>query len=273
MNITITGGSGFLGEKLVARLINHKIKVVSRNEGQLVKLKEKYPQIEIITGDIADEWTARKAVKGADEIYHLAAFKHVGLAEKDTYQCVSSNVLGSIQIIKASLEYKPKLLLGISTDKASQVNGVYGATKFLMERLFSEAERLNKKTKYRIVRYGNVIGSTGSFLTKWKDKMKKGEEVILTDPNATRFFWTVEEAVDHIFECIQKAKNSKPYIPKMKGISMGKVLEACQEKFGNCPVKTIGLQPGENLHETMDGKIFSNQVEQYTKTQFIKKFL
>lgn len=269
--ILITGGSGYLGEALIKRLYPSTIRVVSRNEGKLIELKEKFPDIEIMTGDIADEWTVKKAMQGIDEVYHLAAYKYVGLAEKDTMQCINSNIIGSMNILKESFITKPKFIIGISTDKAAQISGVYGATKFLMEALFKEAESINKDTKYRIVRYGNVLYSTGSVLCKWKDKILKGEEIILTDPEATRFFWTVDEAVDLIFECLKNALNSNPLISKMKSIKMGDLLEAMMLKYGRMNVKIIGLQKGENKHETINGKIFSNNVENFTIDEIKKK--
>jgi FlaA1/EpsC-like NDP-sugar epimerase len=272
--IACTGGSGFLGESLIKRLLTHKpkeIRILGRNEGQLIKMKEKFPSVVIYTGDIADAWTARKFLKGADIVFHLAGFKHVGLAEKEVYQCIRTNIIGSMNVIRASYIYKPELVLAISTDKASQVNGVYGASKMLMERLWLEAEIINDKTKYRVVRYGNVLFSTGSVLCKWKKLMKEKEVCYITDLDATRFFWTREQAVDHIFECIKKTDNADPYIPKMKAMRMGDLWEAMDEKYdGGHNLFTIGLQPGENLHETMDGKVFSNEVEQYTIREILK---
>ncbi len=273
MKYLILGGTGFLGEKLVERLKDEDVTVVARNEGKLIALKEKFPNINIIPGDIADSWTVASAFSTKpDGCFVLSAFKHVGMAEKEVMQCVKSNVVGTLKVLRASMEHKPKFVIITSTDKAAQVAGVYGATKLIDEKLFEEAERLNPDTKYRVVRYGNVIKSTGSFLTKWEDKMKNGEEVILTDPTATRFFWSRDEAVDLIFQCLEKSPDSKPWVPKMKAISMGKALEACQNKWGECPVKIIGLQEGENLHETMGGGVFSNEVEQYTVEEF-EKFL
>lgn len=278
--ILITGGTGFLAETLIERLKKNKLRVVARNEGKLVSLKEKYPNIEIITGDIADEWVARKVMVGVNEVYHLAAFKHVGLAEENVFECVNTNIIGTLNLLKISLETEPKVFLSISTDKAAQVAGVYGGTKLLMERLIGEAERMNKKTKYRVVRYGNVLYSTGSVLCKWKEKIENSLPITITDPTATRFFWTREEAVDLIFECIKKSKDSTPMIPKMKGASMGSVLSAMLVKYGKdqdfikydgYPVEYIGLQKGENAHETMDGEIFSNQVPQFTVEELIEK--
>lgn len=266
MKILVTGGTGFLGELLVSKL--EDVRVVARNEGKLIALKEKYPHIEIMTGDIADPWVAKKAMLGVQGVYHLAAFKHVGLAESDVFQCVSSNVQGSWNILNESLQTKPEFVIGISTDKAAQVSGVYGATKLLMERLFEETERLNPETKYRIVRYGNVLYSTGSVLTKWREKIVKNEEITVTDTDATRFFWTREQALSLIDECLAKAPNAKPWVPEMKAMKIGELLRAMVLEYNLdydlTKIKVIGLQPGENMHETMDGKVFSNDVEMYT---------
>lgn len=274
--IVVFGGSGFLGTALISRLISRgttDVLAVSRSEGPLVALKEKFPSISIMVGDIADTWTVKKAMADAREIYFLSAMKHVGLSEIDVNACVNTNVLGCMNVISESLITKPNSVLFVSTDKAAQPIGVYGCTKKIGERLISEAERINPQTKYRIVRYGNVWGSTGSIVTKWRPKMERREEVILTDPDASRFFWAVDEAVNLIFECLTKAVDSTPHIPQMKAVKMGVVLEACMEVYGKCPVKIIGLQPGENKVETTDGIAFSDQVEQYTKQEFIEKFL
>lgn len=259
----VSGGTGFLAEALIPRL-KGDIRVVARNEGKLVALKQKFPNIEIITGDIADEWIAKRAMKGVNEVYHLAAVKGVDIAEKQPFEAIQTNITGTLNLLVESLNERPSIFLFISTDKAAQVNGVYGATKFLGERLISEAELINQETKYRIVRYGNVLYSTGSVLCKWKDAMKKGEGVKITDPNMTRFFWTREQAVDLIFDCIKNSKDSKPYIPEMKAMSMGNLMEAMMKKYGKVKCEVIGNRGGENLHETMDGKIFSNKVEQFT---------
>lgn len=274
--IVLFGGSGFLGTHLVGHLVQQgesNILAVARNEAALVLLKEKYPCIEIQVGDISNKWCVKKAMTGADHVYMLAAVKHVSIADRDVASCISTNITGVENVVAESLVTKPETLLFVSTDKAARPTGVYGCTKKIGEKLIEEAERINDDTSYRIVRYGNVWGSAGSIATKWKPKMKAGEEVVLTDPEASRFFFTVDDALNLIFECIEKAGNAAPYIPKMKAIKMGVVLEACMDVWGKSPVKIIGLQPGENMVETTDGITFSDTCDQFTKEEFIQKFL
>lgn len=267
----ITGGSGFLGIPLCDRVLKMggRVRVIARDEGKLVELQQMYPEIEILTGDISDKFEVKQAMKGVNGVFHLAASKHVGIAEQQVRECVKSNTIGSMHILDESLETKPDFVLGISTDKAAQVAGVYGASKLLMERLFGQFERLNDDTKYRLVRYGNVLYSTGSVLCKWKDLLKEGKEIIITDPEATRFFWTVDQAVDLIFDCLETATTYEPHITKMKSMEMGDLLKAMANKYlpdgQELKVKEIGLQPNENLHERIvDDGPMSNEMEQYT---------
>tara|TARA_R110000868_G_scaffold132315_1_gene342997 strand:+ start:8316 stop:9176 length:861 start_codon:yes stop_codon:yes gene_type:complete len=274
----ITGGAGFLGNSLIARLEKMGIKnirTISRNEGKLVALKEKFPFIEIIPGDISDSYCTEKVVQGVDAIFHLAAFKHVGLAEQNVRECVLGNVTGTLNILEMTRKYPIEFILGISTDKAAQVSGVYGASKLLHERLFSDYERINSNTTYRTVRYGNVLYSTGSVLCKWKDRLQNDEEVIITDPNATRFYWTVDQAIDLIFNCLENAQDSKPYVPEMKSMSVGDLLEAMIRKYlpegKTAKVKEIGLQPGENLHEMiLEEGPSSSEVGRFTVEEIFK---
>jgi UDP-N-acetylglucosamine 4,6-dehydratase/UDP-glucose 4-epimerase len=246
-----------------------KVRVLSRDEGKLIDLKQSFPSIEILTGDISDPFEVRQAMKGVNGVFHLAASKHIGIAEKQVRECIKSNTLGSLYILEESLNYELEFVIGISTDKAAQVAGVYGASKLLMERLFKQFEQLNPNTDYRIVRYGNVLYSTGSVLCKWRDLISEGKDLIVTEPEATRFFWTVDQAIDLIYNCLENCTDSTPYVPTMKGMSIGNLLEALIQKYapaGSKPnVKVIGLQPGENKHEKiLENGPYSNEVEQYT---------
>ncbi len=268
----ITGASGFLGEALLERLESMGITnvvTVSRNEGLLVAIAQKFPWLEIIPGDISNPYYLYKGLQGVSGVFHLAAFKHVGLAETHVRECISSNTVGSMNLLDMTLDKKLDFIIGISTDKAAQVVGVYGATKLLMEGLFGECERLNPDTKYRIVRYGNVLYSTGSVLCKWKDLLSRNKEVIVTDPEATRFFWSSEQAIDLIFDCLENAKDTTPYCPDMKSMKIDDMLRAMANKYlpegGELKIKTIGLQKGENLHEKiLEEGPYSNEVELYS---------
>lgn len=272
----VTGGSGFLGIEIIKRLTEmgcKNIVSVSRNEGKSVALKELFPHVEIILGDIKDPYICQKACTDVSGIIHAAAFKHVGLAEKENVrECVQGNILGTLNLLEETRKNNIDFIIGISSDKAAQVKGVYGATKFIMERLFLEYASTNQHTNYRIVRYGNVIYSTGSVLCKWKEKILKGEEITITDRNATRFFWTVDKAVDLIFECLEIAYSPYPFLTRMKSIQMGDLLDAMMEKYGKVPVKTIGMQIGENLHESIDdaGGLNSYNAERYTKEEILQ---
>jgi UDP-N-acetylglucosamine 4,6-dehydratase/UDP-glucose 4-epimerase len=269
----ITGGAGFLGGELIERILNQggEVITVSRNEGKLIELKSKYKdsKLEIHTGDICDEFTLPRLMQGITGVFHLAAFKHVGLAETQGRECIKSNVIGSMNVLEQAVKNDVEFVIGISTDKAAQVSGTYGATKYLMERMFTQFEQDYPQTKFRIVRYGNVLYSTGSVLCIWKDKLQKGEEIIVTDPEATRYFWTLDQAVDLIFDCMENATTSHFHFPSMKSMSMGNLLNAMADKYlpegQELKVKTIGLQIGENLHEKIseDG-LYSNEAEQFT---------
>jgi len=275
MNILVTGGSGFLGKTLIKRLLEKgdTIRVLARNEGELIKLKQLYPQIEIYTGDVSDIFEVRQAMKNIEGVYHLAANKHVGLSEIFVRECIKANTIGSLNILEESLINKTKFVIGISTDKAAQVAGVYGASKLLMERLFKQYSDLNPECKYRIVRYGNVLYSTGSVLCKWKDLIEQGKEIIVTEPEATRFFWTSEQAVDLIFDCLENAKDASPFVPDMKSIKIGDLLEAMIQKYSGgqkINIRIIGLQTGENLHEKIiETKPSSKDCEHYSITEIL----
>jgi UDP-N-acetylglucosamine 4,6-dehydratase len=267
----VTGGSGFLGGELIKRILSQGGKVVSiaRDEGNLIKLHQEFPSVKFYTGDICDRFDVQQCMKGVDGVFHLAAFKHVGIAELQSRECTKSNIIGSLNILEEAVNNNVEFVLGISTDKAAQVAGVYGATKYIMEKLFEQFERNYSETKFRIVRYGNVLYSTGSVLCKWKKLLEEGKQVIVTEPEATRYFWTIEQAVDLIEQCMSEATDSLPFVPEMKSMSVRDLLTAMAEKYllegAELDIKEIGLQQGENLHEKIleDGK-YSNEVDRFT---------
>jgi len=144
----------------------------------------------------------------------------------------------------------------------------------MMERLFSQFEKLNPNCKYRIVRYGNVLYSTGSVLCKWKELIAQNQQCVVTDLASTRFYWTVEQAIALIFDCLEKSNNSEPYCPSMKSMKIEDLLKAMYHKYGSnnyIEPKIIGLQKGENQHEKiMEDGPYSNEVENFSIEEIIQ---
>ena len=278
MQVLITGGTGFLGSNIIKRLVDdnecERIVVPTLDIRQKTSLKVlgvNSNKVDLVNGDVRDFDFLRLLFNEYEfnGVFHLAAFKHVGIAEIQVRECIKTNTIGSMNILEESLDTKPEFVLSISTDKAAQISGVYGATKFLMERLHEQFERLNSDTKYRLVRYGNVLYSTGSVLCKWKELLQQGKEVIVTDGEATRFFWTVDQALDLIEGCMESSIDCKVYCPEMKSMTINNLLKAMAEKYlpagKDLKIKYIGLQPGENLHEkVLEEGPYSNECEQYT---------
>lgn len=263
----VTGGTGVVGHELCKRIVEMggKVLVLSRTEEKLKKLQEKYG-VEILISDILNKENVKRAVRDVKGVFHLTALAQ-GMQSGKCIESINTNILGSLNVLVESLD--KDFVLGISSDKVTQVSGNYGATKFLMERLFNEFEEINPNTKYRVVRLGNVIYSVDSVLEKWKSRIKNNEEIIITEPTATRFFMTKEQSVDMIFNCLDNSTDSTPYFEDIKSTSMGNLLKAMSNKYlpkdGELTVKEIGLQPNENLHERIveDGP-YTNEIEQYT---------
>ena len=155
----VTGGSGFLGKKLIERIHSQggNVITIARDEGKLIQLQQELPYVNIHTGDISDRFDLEQVVRWADGIFHLAAFKHVGIAETQSRECIRSNTIGSLNLLELTADYDLDFNIGISTDKAAIVSGVYGASKFLMEALYRQFEVNYPDTQFRIVRYGNVL--------------------------------------------------------------------------------------------------------------------
>ena len=264
----VTGGTGVIGYSLCKRIISMGgyVIVLSRSESKLNKLKEKYNEIEIVVGDICDKQLVRDTIKKVDGVFHLAALAE-GMQSGKPIESIKTNIIGSLNVLEETSNVD--FILGVSSDKVVQISGNYGATKFLMEKLFTQFEEINPNTKYRVVRLGNVIYSVDSVLCKWKKLIQNCQEVVVTDKRATRFFLTSEKSIDLIMNCLENAKDSKPYFELMKSTSIGNLLQAMINKYSpkgcDLPIKTIGLQPNENLHEkiTEDG-IFTNEIEQYS---------
>lgn len=241
----ITGGSGFLGRALAKRL-KGEVRIFSRDESLQEKMKEEYPHCKYILGDVRDYDSIRNAVRGAEVVIHAAAVKYLDWAEEQPTDCVKTNILGSMNVIKACLEEGVKACVACSTDKAPYTRSVYGASKLIMEALLKEANQYNK-TKFCYVRYGNVVGSTGSIIPKWIRAVKQGEPLYVTGKKMRRFFMSADDAVDTIFEAIRQEKNMIQV--GMKAINMWRLAEIISE--GKVPVYETEPRSGERLYEVL----------------------
>jgi UDP-N-acetylglucosamine 4,6-dehydratase/5-epimerase len=276
--IAVTGATGFIGEKLVDELVknNFIVHAIARNEGKLIQLSEKHKgQIEVFPCSIEDYCLATKALRGCSGIYHLASSKTVELSEENTLKTIQTNIIGSNNLLRYTVENKHiKFIITTSTDKAAHISGTYAATKYLVEKLFQEFDKMNSENcKYRVIRLGNIIYSTSSVLEKWKAKITKGDSVILTDPDATRFLMTADDVISSLFYCLEHSKNAEPFIPKMKALPIKCLLDLMIEKYGNnrnILIDTIGLQKGENKHEFSTLGYSSEHAEKWSKEELFK---
>ena len=265
----ITGGTGVVGQALCSRILylGGRVRVFSRSADKLLEMKKKYKNIEIMVGDVTNNLEVSNAYENVKGVFHLAALAQA-MQSGGASESIHINLTGSMTVLNESSNNKVDFVLGVSSDKAVQISGPYGATKFLMERLFDEYQEMNKRIKYRVVRMGNVIYSIDSVLYKWKSLLENGDKVIVTEPKATRFFLTKNQSVDLMLNGL-KSDSSKPYCDIPKSTSIGNLLQAMANKYlpkgKELKVKEIGLQPNENLHEQIvDGGPMSNEMEQYT---------
>ena len=242
--VLITGGSGTVGEAFIKENINkYKIISLSRNEKAQISLKRNYPEVEIIFGSVDKEIELKNAVRSSspDIIIHAAALKHVDTAEKQPSLAIKSNIIGSLNIIEASILNNVPLTVGISTDKACSPNNVYGQTKYLMERLFVEHDSL--KNRFICCRFGNVAWSNGSVLPFWIKLAKENKIIPVTSKNMTRLIFTAKEAAILINKAISLSGKEKKYFTlskKMKKVNMLKMAKIISEK-----ISIVGLRPGE----------------------------
>jgi UDP-N-acetylglucosamine 4,6-dehydratase len=189
--VVITGGSGMLGRALLARYANvHPVTAISRSEKLQLPLRAQYPQVTFLLGDIRDRAFLARACEGASVILHAAALKHVPLSELEPTAYISVNVHGSLQVLDVAHAVGAKVV-GISTDKACAPRNVYGASKFLMERMLVEQGHV-------AIRYGNVFASDGSVVVRWTQQLQEVGTITVTDPEMTRFFFRIGDAVDAI---------------------------------------------------------------------------
>lgn len=258
--ILITGGTGSLGQALTKQLLKTKadtIRIFSRNENKQVEMESKFHdrKLRFFIGDVRDKERLIKASEDIDIVFHAAALKHVPIIEYNPFESIKTNVIGSQNVIDACLHQNVETAVCIGTDKAVSPLNTYGATKLLMEKLFVTANNYLNRQKYRTkfvaVRYGNVVGSSGSVIPRFIEQIKSKKKVTITDPNMTRFSITMDQALDLIISAVSTGKESEIYVPKLKAYSIMDVKRALVEIFGDTGEEVVGIRPGEKLHETL----------------------
>ena len=258
--VVVTGGLGSIGSELVDQILIHnpkQVRIYDNRETEIFYARQKYRNnnVRVIFGDIRDKKKLMRAIKGADIIYHAAAMKHVPVCEIDPFEAVKTNVIGTQNVIECALENNIKKMILISTDKAVNPSNVMGATKLLAEKLVSSVYNYKGgcETEFGIVRFGNVLASRGSVLEIWEQYIKKNLPISITNPNMTRFFMTIPDAVRLIFEATRYAKTGETFILKMPSLRLNHLAEVFLE-IKNMPnnfFNIVGLRKGEKMHEEL----------------------
>jgi len=258
--ILITGGTGSLGNALTSRLLNYDvdtIRIFSRNENKQITMESKFndDRLRFLLGDVRDYPRLVRAMEDIDIVFHAAALKHVPVIEYNPFEAIKTNVIGSQNVIDACLKENVEKAVGIGTDKAVSPLNTYGATKLLMEKLFVTASNYLQKdrhrTKFFALRYGNVLGSSGSVIPKFIKQIKNKEKITITDPNMTRFSLTMDEALNLILTSTFSSRGSEVFIPKLRAYSIIDLKKAVTELTQDPGEIVTSIRPGEKLHETL----------------------
>ena len=258
--VLITGGTGSLGQALTKRLLSLDVKAIrifSRNESKQIEMESDFndKRIRFFLGDIRDLDRLSRATEDVDYVFHAAALKHVPKIEYNPFEAIKTNVIGSQNVIEACINANVEKAICIGTDKAVSPLNTYGATKLLMEKLFITANNyLNPdkhKTKFIAVRYGNVLGSSGSVIPKFIEQINKKNKLSLTDIKMTRFSIMMDEALDFILKATRLGNGSEIFVPKLRSYSILDVKNALTEILDDTGYDEIGIRPGEKLHEIL----------------------
>ena len=255
-SILVTGGTGSFGKKFVEVLLRDykpkKIIVFSRDELKQFEMKMSgfdHPSMRYFLGDVRDGERFRRALDGVDIVVHAAALKQVPAAEYNPMEFIKTNIIGAENIINAVMDSQVKSVVALSTDKAAAPVNLYGATKLCSDKLFITANNIkgSRETIFSVVRYGNVIGSRGSVIPFFLKKRDDGT-LPITDPNMTRFNISLEDGVKLVIDAIEKSWGGEIWVPKLPSYRITDVAKAVAPSV---QTETIGIRPGEKLHEDM----------------------
>jgi len=256
-NILITGGTGSFGKKYTEIILKKykpkKIIIYSRDELKQFEMSQQFNDecMRYFIGDVRDLDRLKEAMKDVDYVIHAAALKQVPAAEYNPMECIKTNVNGAENVIKAAIENEIDKVIALSTDKAANPINLYGATKLASDKLFVAANNMvgSRRTRFAVVRYGNVVGSRGSVVPFFAKLIKNGaKELPITHPDMTRFMITLEQGVNFVLKNFERMQGGEIFVPKIPSMKM---TELARAMASNLPQKIIGIRPGEKLHEIM----------------------
>ena len=256
--ILILGGTGFLGRALIEELSKYEpseIVVYSRDEVKHFNLTKIFPhntKIRSVFGDIRDYDHLLQVTKDIDYVFHLAALKRIDDLELNVQEGIKTNILGSLNVFNACVANGVKKVLFISTDKACSPVNAYGASKFISEKIFTNYDRSRIKTVFLATRYGNILDSTGSIIPIFSEKIKKGEELTLTDPRMTRFVIDKTDAIKLILDAFRYGVGGEVFVRKLPSTKISDLIDVLKKHFNATNhVRVTGLRPGEKIHEIL----------------------
>lgn len=253
--VLVTGGTGSFGKAFVYRVLRTKAKkviVLSRDELKQYEMGHaiRDERLLFFVGDVRDPHRLYRAFDGVDYVIHCAALKQIVSCEYNPFEAIQTNVIGAKNVIDASIDRGVKKVLGLSTDKAVQPINLYGATKLCSEKLFISGNSYSGRheTRFSACRWGNVMGSRGSVIPLFKGLATDGKPVPITDPRMTRFWITLEQAVEYVLKWLGVMKGGEVFIPKIPSM---RIIDLADAIAPGCRRKLIGIRPGEKLHEVM----------------------
>jgi len=253
--VLVTGGLGSIGFEITKNVLKYnpyKIIVLDNRETEMFYLKREYKNIDFVLCDIRDKEKLETTLKNVDIVFHAAALKHVTICETEPIEAINTNIIGTQNVISASLKNNIERLIIISTDKAVNPTNVMGATKLLAERLASNIKNTN--TKIGVVRFGNVLASRGSVLDIWKKQLKRGQKITITHPDMTRFFMDIIQVMELIFFAMVYCNRGEVFIPKIPSVRIWDLAWAffkCHNQPWMDHYNVIDKNPGEKIHEEL----------------------
>ncbi|MBT5856593.1 UDP-N-acetylglucosamine 4,6-dehydratase (inverting) [bacterium] len=255
--ILVTGGTGSFGKAFLQELLdNHafkKVIIFSRDELKQFEMQQIYTdsRIRFFLGDVRDRDRLDYALRDVDMVVHAAALKQVVAAEYNPMECIKTNIHGAENVIHACIANNVKQVVALSTDKAAIPVNLYGATKLASDKLFVSANNIvgDRDTRFSVVRYGNVIGSRGSVIPFFKQLIDSGADTLpITDERMTRFWITLPQAVQFVFDSFNRMQGGEIFVPKIPSLNM---MDLAKTMAPALKTKIVGIRPGEKLHEVM----------------------